>query len=150
MRQREQGFTIIELIVVIAILAILAAVALPKFIDLTSEARTASLNGVRGGFEAGVKLAHAKWLAGGSTGTTVTLDGSTTVVVSATGWPTVDIANGAQDTGAELYGLLMSSAVPTNWTSGETVAAGAGTCTFTLAGTGGGTVTYNSVGGSVS
>lgn len=48
MRKRQLGFTMIELIVVIVILGILAATALPKFIDLNSDAKVAALKGVAG------------------------------------------------------------------------------------------------------
>jgi prepilin-type N-terminal cleavage/methylation domain-containing protein len=43
--KRNKGFTVIELIVVIVLLCILAAIALPKFIDLSYNARKTASQG---------------------------------------------------------------------------------------------------------
>ncbi|MFA0054635.1 MULTISPECIES: type II secretion system protein [Vibrio] len=46
--KRQGGFTLIELVVVIVILGILAVTAAPRFLNLQSDARSASLQGLKG------------------------------------------------------------------------------------------------------
>ena len=62
---RMAGFSLIELVIVIVILGILAVTALPRFLDVTDEAKKASVEGVSGGFATGVSLVRAQWEAEG-------------------------------------------------------------------------------------
>ncbi|GIC77738.1 prepilin-type N-terminal cleavage/methylation domain-containing protein [Moritella sp. F3] len=57
---KQQGFTLIELTIAIIILGILAASAVPKFTNLSSDARLAVLKGMEGALRSGVNLIYAK------------------------------------------------------------------------------------------
>lgn len=91
-KRDQQGFTMIELIMVIVILGILAAFALPRFADLGVDARKASLNGAAAAMRSANAIAHSAQLAGGLAATaSVTLEGATITMIGA--YPTAD-ANG--------------------------------------------------------
>ncbi len=104
---KQKGFTLIELVIVIVILGLLAATALPRFINVTQDARIASINGVAGGLRGAVSLAKAQVLVGGSNGNpcgggagTTCMDG-VAVAVNASGFPT----NAAGGIEAAMQGL---------------------------------------------
>ena len=58
---KQKGFTLIELVIVVVILGFLAATAIPKFVDLTEQAKQANIEGMAGGFATGVSLARSQW-----------------------------------------------------------------------------------------
>ena len=83
--RHQGGFTLIELIMVIVILGIMSAFALPKFANLTDEARRAQIQGAAGAIKSASAITRASFLAAGNNPTTIALDGQNITLVN--GYP---------------------------------------------------------------
>jgi len=94
----KKGFTLIELVMIIVILGILSAVAIPRFFNLSSNAKTAAERGVVGGVRAGIST----YFAGNSQAYPATLDSA---------------ADGACTTSNQCFDTVLSQGgITSDWT----------------------------------
>ena len=83
--KNRKGFTLIELIMVIVILGILAAVAIPKFVNLSATAAKSACEGIRGNIASAAAIYYAQDASKGKTSPKFPLD-STAMASCMEGW----------------------------------------------------------------
>ncbi|WP_317205182.1 prepilin-type N-terminal cleavage/methylation domain-containing protein [Janthinobacterium sp.] len=134
-KQAQAGFTLIELMIVVAIIGILAAVAIPQYTDYTIKAKVGNALASAGPLKTAVALCiqengnnKAGCTTTGGTVTSIPAFTATKEVTSATvtdGEITMTLASGI---GSGVDGLVITMSPPTdltgtnlNWTNGTTV-----------------------------
>jgi type IV pilus assembly protein PilA len=120
--KKQQGFTLIELMIVVAIIAILAAIALPAYRDYTSKAKVANAVGAA----AGDKIKIGENWGSGKVGqavcdSTATVNACNGAGAAAAGGNVVltgtNTGSGAGDTTVTITGTLPASSVQNiTWT----------------------------------
>ncbi len=94
MNPKRTAFTLVELVMVIVIIGLLAAVVVPKFADVNTEAKAAAEEGTVAAIQSGISLAHMAELIKGNDTYPSKLDDAKVGDASATNALFTDVIDG--------------------------------------------------------
>lgn len=115
MNRQQQGFTLIELVVVIVLLGIVGAVATAKFQDLSGDALAATQKGIAAEIQSASAINYAKAAASGAAAAQ-TVDGTVTCAAAAGGLLTAGVPDGWTVNTDAITGCTAVGATTTNCT----------------------------------
>lgn len=112
---KQQGFTLIELVMVIVILGILAAFAVPRFADITTDARRATVESLGGSIRSASALAHATSLAQSRTqGQSISMEGTTVTMTNFYPTSSGSLTQGIVAALADITGFTVTQSITTD------------------------------------
>jgi len=106
--QTAAGFTLIELVTTIVILSILSVYALPRFVQLSSDAKIASMRSFAGALSSGIALTQAKWIAAGRPSSGITMSDGSIVLFNLDYPTTATVQNVLAASSSDLYAMASS------------------------------------------
>lgn len=112
--KRSSGFTLIELVVVIVMLGILAVTAAPKFIDLTTDSKAATLEAIGGAMGSGLALINARAIIDNEHSGTGIIQIAAVDIPLYNGYPSVRGTDSFPDQNAQVKAWLEIDAVDRN------------------------------------
>jgi len=109
--KRSRGFTLIELIVIVIILGIIAAVALPRYLELKTEAQIGTAKGILGTLRGANVLLYSRYILNGTSAPYSMIDIIANANIQGVGATAVSAATYTANIGGTIYTFSLTAPI---------------------------------------